>query len=73
MFLDQLPSPSIGRVLVTTTSVLLLRSTGERFPDLLLCVERPRLRPCHTELAVGTCNSILFRAAFSDAHAAQPV
>ena len=31
------------------------------------------LCPCHTELAVGTCNSILFRATFFDAHAAQSV
>ncbi len=58
VFLEQLSPPLIG--------------AGERFPDLLLCVERPRLRPCHTELAVGTCNSILFRAVFFGDNTVQP-
>ena len=64
MFLEQLSPPSIGRVLAATTSALLLRSAGERFPDLLLCVEHLRLSPCHAEVAVDTCNSILFRSVF---------
>jgi hypothetical protein len=73
VFPEQLCHPQLVAFLPQQPLALLLRSAGERFPDLLLYVERLRLRPCHTELAVGTCNSILFRAAFSDAHAAQPV
>ena len=73
MFLEQLSPPSIGHVLVVSTSALLLCSAGERFPDLLLCVKRLRLCPCHTELVVDTGNSIFFRSTFFDDHTSQSV
>ena len=52
VFLEHLSPPSIGRVLATAT-FFLLRSADERFPDLLLCVDRLRMCPCHTELPLA--------------------
>jgi hypothetical protein len=64
---DLLSSPLIGRVRVTTPSVLLLCSAAEQSPGLSPSVLHERLYPCRTGLPVDTCNNTPCRSACAPA------